>query len=64
MKMTQKQLAEAFSIGDFEKTFPYFSDNIEWRVIKNFECKGKKEVVGQCEKTSKYFASITTDFKQ
>lgn len=64
MDLTQKQIAESFSRSDFERTYPYLSENIEWKVIKNFECKGKKEVIAQCEKTAKYFASITTDFKQ
>jgi len=64
MELTQKQIAEAFSTGNFEETYPYLSENIEWRVIKNFERKGKKEAIEQCEKTAKYFASITTDFKQ
>lgn len=64
MILTQKQIAEAFSSGDFEKTYPYLSDNIRWHVIKNFVCQGKKEVVEKCEQTATYFASMTTDFKQ
>jgi len=64
MDLTQKQIAESFSRGDFEPTYPYLSENIQWNVIKNFECKGKKEVIAQCEKTAKYFASITTEFHQ
>ena len=64
MDLTQKEIAESFSRGDFERSYPYLSENIEWNVIKNFECKGKKEVIAQCEKTAKYFASITTYFNQ
>lgn len=64
MDLTQKEIAESFSKGNFERTYPYLSEEIEWNVIKNFECKGKKEVIEQSEKSAKYFASITTDFKQ
>ena len=64
MELTQKEIAEAFSRGDFKKTYVYLSEKIEWNVIGNFECKGKKEAIEQCEKTAKYFTSITTDFKQ
>ena len=64
MDLTKKEIAELFSRGDFERTYPYLSEKIEWNVIKNFECKGRKEVIEQCEKTAKYFESITTDFKQ
>ena len=64
MALAQKEIAESFARGDFERTYPYLSEKIEWNVIKNFECKGKKEVIEQCEKTAKYFASITKDFKQ
>ena len=64
MDLTQKEIAESYSKGDFERTYPYLSENIKWNVIKNFKCNGKKEVLVQCEETTKYFASISTDFKQ
>lgn len=63
MTLTQQEIAESFSMAAFEKTYDYLSENIEWKVIKNFECKGKSEVMQQCEKISQYFASITTNFK-
>lgn len=64
MKVSHKQIAKAFSNGNFKITYPFLADNIEWKVIKNFECNGKKEVIEQCDETAKYFASISTDFKQ
>ena len=33
MKHTQKEIAEAFSNGDFELTFPYLSENIIWDIV-------------------------------
>lgn len=64
MELTQNEISEAFSSGNFEETYPYLAEDIEWNVIKNFQIRGKKEIIEQCEKTAKYFASITTDFKQ
>lgn len=64
MELTRTQIARAFSDGKFQSTYPYLSEQIEWNVINNFKCKGKKEVIEQCEKTATYFASITTDFEQ
>lgn len=64
MKLHRKQIAEAFSTGNFKLTYPYLSDHIKWHVINNFTCKGRKEVIAQCEKIAAYFASISTDFKE
>ena len=64
MQLTQKQIAQAFSSGNFQSTYPYLSKHIQWSVINNFECIGKKEVIAQCDKTTIYFASISTEFKQ
>jgi predicted ester cyclase len=62
--LTQKQIAQAFSSGDFEKAFPYLSHSIDWRVIDNYDRKGRKEVMEYCKKTAAYFATLTTDFKK
>lgn len=32
--MTQKQIAEAFSNGKFELTYPYLADNVQWTVFR------------------------------
>ena len=63
MVLTKKEIAESFSLGAFKKTYPYLSCNVVWKVIKNLECIGRDEVMLQCEKTLRYFASISTDFK-
>ena len=61
--MTQKEIAEAFSNGDFEKTFPYFSDNIQWIVIGENNFTGRDEVIKNCIQTADYFKTLTTHFK-
>jgi len=36
--MTTKEIAEAFSIGNFELTFPYLADNVKWIVVGDVLC--------------------------
>lgn len=64
MHVTKKQIAESFSNGNFEFTYPHLSDQVEWHTISTFDCKGKTAVIVQCEKAASYFASITTYFRQ
>ncbi len=61
--MTQVQIAEAFSNGNFELTFPYLSKSIVWNVVGENLFNGKIEVIENCKQTSEYFKSIETDFK-
>ena len=42
--MTQVQIAEAFSNGNFEFTYPFLSKNIVWNVVGKNLFKGKIEV--------------------
>lgn len=63
MKHTQKEIAESFSNGNFELTFPYLSENIIWNVVGENLFKGKAEVVNNCRQTSEYFKSVETNFK-
>ncbi len=61
--MTNKQIAELFSAGQFENTYPYLSEKIEWDIFGEKMLKGKKAVVEHCEQTAKYFKSVTTNFR-
>ncbi len=61
--MTQKEIAEAFSNGEFEKTFPYFSDTILWEVVGENKFTGWDEVIENCILTADYFKTVTTHFK-
>ena len=58
----QKEIAESFSTGNFEFTFPYLSEKITWIIFGENEFKGKSTVVANCEQTSEYFQSIQTNF--
>ncbi|MCB0728498.1 MAG: nuclear transport factor 2 family protein [Ignavibacteriae bacterium] len=61
--MTHKEIAQAFSNGKFEVTFPYLADNIEWIVAGREHFKGREKVIDNCTKTAEYFKTVTTDFK-
>lgn len=61
--MTQTQIALAFSEGQFELTFPYLADNLEWIIIDDNHFIGKEAVIQHCEKVSDYFNSVRTDFR-
>lgn len=63
MNFTKKEIAEAFSTGNFEITYPYLAENIEWNVVGENIFKDKKAVLQNCEQTAKYFKSVTTNFK-
>lgn len=60
--ITQKEIAESFSNGNFEFTFPYLSENIIWNVVGENIFKGKKSVVANCLQTAEYFNSVHTVF--
>lgn len=61
--MTKKEIAEAFSTGDFELTFPYLADNVQWTVIGDNFTEGRQAVIEQCRQVASYFKSVTTNFK-
>ncbi|MEM9674718.1 MAG: nuclear transport factor 2 family protein [Cyclobacteriaceae bacterium] len=63
MKPTQKEIAESFSSGNFELTFPFLSEKIVWDVVGENRFKGKAEVITNCKQTSKYFESVQTNFR-
>lgn len=63
MKHSKREIAESFSNGNFELTFPYLSESIVWNVIGENLFKGKSEVVSNCKQTSEYFKSVQTNFK-
>lgn len=63
MTHTKKEIAESFSNGKFENTYPYLSDNIIWNVVGENIFKGKQEVIAQCNQITEYFNSVETDFQ-
>lgn len=61
--MTQKQIAEEFSTGNFELIYSYLADNVQWTVVGEEHFNGKKAVIDNCKVVSSYFNSVTTKFK-
>lgn len=61
--MTKKQIAEAFSNGNFELTYPYLADDVHWSVVGEGYFDGKKAVMANCDQVGRYFKSVTTNFK-
>lgn len=60
--LKQKQIAEAFSNGNFDLTFPFLAKTIEWNIIGNKTLVGKESVIENCRQTSSYFKTVTTKF--
>lgn len=60
--MTIKQIAVAFSLGEFERIFPYLNDVIKWEIIGESYFDGKPAVMEQCQQVLQYFKSLTTKF--
>jgi hypothetical protein len=65
MILSKKEIAESFSNGKFDMTFPYLAEDVCWNIIGDKEVSGKMEVVSICEKsqTNKELAQtiFTTD---
>lgn len=61
--MTRTAIAKAFSNGEFELTFQYLADNVQWTVVGENHFNGKKAVMNNCEQVAGYFKSVTTNFK-
>lgn len=61
--MTQRQIAEAFSGGNFDVVFPYLPNEMEWNVVGEFKLREKNAIIQKCHEVSSYFKSIQTDFK-
>lgn len=61
--MTQEEITIAFSSGNFEASFPYLADDVEWTVVGESKWEGIDAVKTQCRAVAQYFKSVTTDFK-
>ncbi|QFT89033.1 hypothetical protein FIU87_10280 [Bacillus sp. THAF10] len=59
---TQKQIAESFSNGNFEPTFPFLAKKIEWNIVGDKTLVGREAVIEECKQISNYFKTITTKF--
>lgn len=61
--MNRKEIAQAFSIGNFQSVFQYLSEKIIWIVVGESKFEGIENVRAQCEKVAGYFGTVTTNFK-
>lgn len=61
--MTKTEIAKAFSIGEFEMTNKFISENAVWNVVEENNFIGKQAIIDNCEQIGNYFKSVTTDFK-
>jgi SnoaL-like domain len=62
MKLSPQQIAEAFSFGRFDETYPYLSDAISWEIVNEKTLQGKDAVIENCDQTAAYFKTVTTQF--
>lgn len=61
--MTKREIAIAFSNGEFEKTYNFISNNAIWTVVEEDTFTGKQAIIDNCEQVGNYFKSVKTDFK-
>lgn len=64
MNLTNRQIAEAFSKHEFERTYPYLSDTIQWNLVGSERIAGKVDVMRTCRESASYFDTVTTTFTQ
>ena len=64
MNLTAIQIAEAFLRHEFEKTYPYLADTIQWNLVGNEQLDGKEKVMDACQKSAAYLTSVTTNFSK
>jgi len=62
MSLTLQQVAESFSVGQFDKVYQYLSDSIIWNIVGENNFVGKKAVIENCEQVASYFKTVTTNF--
>lgn len=60
--MTKTEIAKAFSIGDFEKTYAFIAENAAWTVVEEKTWIGKQAIMNHCQQVGSYFKSVTTNF--
>lgn len=63
MQPLHKQIALAFSGGNFEFCYPYLADDITFNIVGNEAVSGKDAVIDFCNKTAQYFTRVTTKFE-
>lgn len=62
--MNINQIAESFSKHAFATTYPSMVDDIRWNVVGGEELVGRDAVIGLCEQSAAYLATVATTFTQ
>lgn len=57
------QIAKAFSLGEFDTVFKYFSEHIVWDIVGEQRFVGIQDVTKHCFQIQKYFNTTQHDFK-
>lgn len=61
--MTTKDIAIAFSNGEFEKLYGFIAANAVWTVVEEDTFTGKQAIIDNCKQVGSYFKSVTTNFE-
>jgi hypothetical protein len=61
--MTKTEIAQAFSIGEFDQIADSIAENAEWEVVGENRFVGKKAILENCTQVAAYFKSVTTNFQ-
>lgn len=59
----KKEIAIAFSNGQFKENYKCLADNIEWNIFGENLLSGKDSVIKYCEQVAQYFQTVNTDFE-
>jgi len=60
--MTKKDIAHAFSMGNFTITYDFLQEDIQWNIVGDKFLNGKAAVIDFCDKTAAYFTQVKTIF--
>lgn len=63
MTHSNQEVAELFSMGEFDEVSNYFSNTIVWEVIGESTFEGIGAVVENCKLVAEYFKSVEIDFR-
>jgi hypothetical protein len=62
MALSKKQIAEAFSNGNFDKANPFMAKDIKWEIVNDKLLMDKESVIAFCNQTAAFFKTVTTNF--
>lgn len=61
--MDKKEIAHAFSMGNFEVTFPFLASDVVWNVVEEESVSGVDSVLQECQHVQNYFKEMETKFE-